>query len=149
MCLIQLVPNPPFQSLWGLGSGCQLTQRIGLFLLYVIFIFLWIYLIFLEVIIACVMCTYSSICHKCSNDGLSFPCLFHGKAFAVTELRKRFWIKGQVDLKGSKVICYVAGHKDHMSLSIPKGGSQPCSRYTAGPSKDGHSFTAQSNHYWH
>jgi hypothetical protein len=45
------------------------------------------------------------------------------------------------------VICCAPGDKDHMSLSIPKGGSQLNSHYTAGPPKGDHSCSAQPSHY--
>lgn len=67
----------------------------------------------------CVVCTDSSVCHKCVNNGFSVPCLCHGKAFAWAELREGFWMKEQVDSEGSEVMCYAAGAEDHVNLSIP------------------------------
>lgn len=39
---------------------------------------------------ACVVCTYSSRCHKCANNGFSVSGRFGGKAFAWAEWRKGF-----------------------------------------------------------
>lgn len=63
----------------------------GLFVSFICFvhIIMSIVNIFME-LFTCVVCTYSSRCHKRANNGFSVPCLFRGKAFAWAELRKGF-----------------------------------------------------------